>query len=52
MDSSLEGLALVLEEEKGIPVISRTNMKYLKAIWQFLSYVFWPQWGKKTVHGE
>ena len=21
--------------------------KILKALWQFVSYLFWPQWGKK-----
>jgi len=21
-------------------------MNYLKAIWQFFSYLFWPQWGR------
>lgn len=22
-------------------------LKYLKALWQFCSYLFWPQWGRK-----
>ena len=23
------------------------SMKYLRALWQFISYVFWPQWGRR-----
>ena len=22
------------------------DMKYLKALWLFVSYLFWPQWGR------
>jgi len=22
-------------------------MKIVKALWQFISYLFWPQWGRK-----
>lgn len=26
--------------------------KELNAIWQFISYLFWPQWGKKRKENE
>ena len=26
-------------------------MKYLRAIWHFCSYLFWPQWGRKKKSG-
>lgn len=26
--------------------------EFLKAIWQFCSYLFWPQWGKKKRNDE
>ena len=37
-------------EIKRIGIMKIISMKYLKAIWEFCSYLFVPQWGRKTEH--
>lgn len=57
----MEGMALLLEEEKGVSLINANvnpNDNYimnkikavLRGMWQFASFLFWPQRNKRCLY--
>lgn len=45
-DYRLQDYRIGVRRDDGLQDLGLESMKYLKGIWQFCRYLFWPQWGR------